>query len=421
MGRSVRKSEICDRMSIQRAFFVGLRFSGWSVNVAAVTVLSPAFGAPIYDMELLLNQRHPFGYQNVPQAGDESVVKPIVDTPAPNSPLGATSEKNMKASSDWSGVFRFELLNEDVGLLGDIVDPILDPLGGDRGKGQLTWGWRFSYTPDEKNPEWFQAVRGYLPWLDDRAKAQLEYAFEQYAFVPNKFSSFFGWTDRPYVGLLGLHAKAGLKGPLKGRMQRIDELGLRVGVAGPGSGAEQTHQLFHDALGINSRNWSDEINTEPFVNANYEYAYRFFAFKPGSNWNMEAMPHAGVTLGNALTYANVGFTARIGGNLEKDSGPPRMRYLASGTNFPEPGDYWVWNFFTGLEARVFAHNITLDGNTFQDSSSVDKEIVTYEGHLGFEFGYGGYRLSATNVVRSKEFEGDQQTDIFLRAGLSAAF
>ena len=38
-----------------------------------------------------------------------------------------------------------------------------------------------------------------------------------------------------------------------------------------------------------------------------------------------------------------------------------------------------------------------------------------------QLGYAGYRLSATNVLRSKEFEGDQQTDIFLRAGLSAEF
>ncbi len=393
------------------------RFVAVGTTVVAAATISPVHGAPVYDITELLRQSHPFASPSQPYAGTAPAVQP----PAPAAPPAVSTKNPVEPVVGSGGVFRFELLNEDVGLLGDIADPVLDPLGGDRGKGQLTWGWRFAYAPNEKNPDWFQRVRRYLPWLDDGAQAQFEYAIEQYAFVPNKFSSFYGWNDRPYVGVLDLHAKAGLKGRLEGRTQRIDELGVRVGIAGPGSGAEQMHRIFHDALGINSRNWADEINTEPFVNLNYEYAYRFFAFKPGVAWNMEAMPHAGLTLGNALTYANVGLTARIGGNLEKDNGPPRMRYLASGTNFPEPGEYWVWNFFTGFETRAFAHNITLDGNTFQDSSSVDKEIFVYEFHLGFEFGYGGYRLSATNVLRSKEFEGDQQTDLFLRAGLSAAF
>lgn len=387
--------------------------------------------APLYDMGRFLKEPHPFQVLPAPPVRPPQAVRPVAPVPAarpvsvpsaaePQSPT-ATPIPDKTPAEISGGVARLEFLNEDSGYLGEALEPLFDPFGGQRGSGQLTWGWRISYAPNRRNPDWFEAVRPYMPWLERNSDAHVEYTVEQFAFTPNKFSGVFGAPDRPFAGILDVNVHVGLKGPLRNKQQRVDQLDLTLGMVGPASGAEEMHEFSHDILGRNSRKWVGELKSEPFVNLGYEYGRRFFAFEPGETWNMEIMPHAGVMLGNALTYGNVGFTTRVGGNLAKDQGAPRLRYLASGTSFPEAGRYWAWSFFIGAEARYFARNITLDGNTFKDGPSVDKKPFIHEIQAGFEVGYGGYRLTVTNVMRTEEFDGDIQDDMFLRAGMSAEF
>ncbi len=163
--------------------------------------------------------------------------------------------KEGEATKPQQGIFRFEHVNEDTSLFGDVIDPLFDPLGGERGKGQLTWGWRLSYSPAGTNPEWFRNARVYLPWLDQNANASLEYALEQYAFVPNKLYDYYGRPDLPYVGILAFNGRAGLKSRLEGRAQRVDDIGLTVGVAGSASGVNKSHDVFHSILGRKSSDW----------------------------------------------------------------------------------------------------------------------------------------------------------------------
>ena len=150
----------------------------------------------------------------------------------------------------------------------------------------------------------------------------------------------------------------------------------------------------------------------------YEKGARF-VFGGDGLLNFEAFPHAGATLGNAFTYGAVGTTFRVGSHLRKDSGAPRMRMITRGTNFPKPGGYFVWNLFAGIEWRAVGYNITVDGNTYDDTSVVDSKPWVYDFQLGFELGWGAYRFLLMNVYRSKEFYEQDQGDVFLRGTFTA--
>ncbi|MEE8351345.1 MAG: lipid A-modifier LpxR family protein, partial [Rhodospirillales bacterium] len=188
------------------------------------------------------------------------------------------------------------------------------------------------------------------------------------------------------------------------------------GLAGPASLADVSHRVAHSLIGRSSRGW-DEITSEPVVILQYEKGGRFVF---GSDKiGFEAFPHLGATVGNGYTYGALGTTLRIGSHLRKDSGAPRMRMITNGTNFPTPGSYFVWNLFTGVEGRIMGHNIMIDGNSFKDTSDVESLHWVLDSQLGAELGWGAYRMSVMGVYRTKEFNDQEQDDVFLRAGFSA--
>src|SRR3546814_13149223 len=77
----------------------------------------------------------------------------------------------------------------------------------------------------------------------------------------------------------------------------------------------------------------------------------------------------------------------------------------------EEGDFG-WYVFAGAEGRAVARNIFLDGNTFQDSPSVDKEVLVGDLSAGVVMTFGDLRLSYVQVLRTKEFEGQDGVRLF---------
>ena len=329
------------------------------------------------------------------------------------------------------GIWRLEIGNEDRGIFVDLWEPIFDPIfGGSPTDGGMSWGLHLSYTPHSKNPIWFQKLRAYIPWIDPNAPANVSYSFEQSANMHSHLArkarnhSEHLWTSdqRPDAGFLAANARVGLKKNYTPRWDRIDTIDFRGGIVGPYSGAQPFHQFVHDLTGGSTDKWH-QINSEPFVNLNYEHGHRFFLWKPNGRETIEIHPHTGFALGNAFTHAKVGLNARIGRLLENDMGAPRFSQMLTGTNFPKINDHlFSWNFFTGFEGKAHAHNVTLDENLISGGGqSVNSHMYTYDVHAGFEFGYGDYRLTFMNVYRSREFKGQQYSSEFVRVALAAEF
>ncbi len=177
---------------------------------------------------------------------------------------------------------------------------------------------------------------------------------------------------------------------------------LQVGFVGPEAGAEwlqsEVHRLIDDDI---PQGWDNQLDFEPTVQFNYLWRRKL------GNSNFDLIPAWGAGLGNVMIYANAGATARFGLNL---SDFPVLTIAPTATPVDLNVADWELYGFLGADGRGVAHNIFLDGNTFQDSHSVDKENWVYDLKAGFVARYKKWRLSYTFVRRSREFEAALDDD-----------
>ena len=69
-------------------------------------------------------------------------------------------------------------------------------------------------------------------------------------------------------------------------------------------------------------------------------------------------------------------------------------------------------FFMSCDGRVVLHDISLDGNTFRESHSVDKEIMVADVMAGIAFKKGNFKFTYSYVYRTKQFKTQDYDTIF---------
>ena len=400
--------------------------------------LREAGAGPIYDMSTILSQPHPFDTPAVNDPTNRPLTMPstpiegqgyVQPIPVNGSPIYvAPLPQPNKKSHDDTGVWRFEIQNEDA-LHVDIFEQPMDKFFNEKVQsGHLTWGWRFSYTPNAPNPDWLDKFREDLFWSSEPWKARVSYSLQQSAYTPNTYTSsgsraidgLSAIPDRPSAGYLLANARFNLEQDFKENAQYLDRVNIGLGVVGPLSGGEEMHKIFHRSTSRNFRSW-DELDTEPVAILQYDTGKRWVWEENTLGFGIEFYPYTGVTLGNAYTYASLGVSSRIGTNLREDSGPLRSNMIMSGTNFPQTGDYLSWNLFAGIEGKYVGHNIFVDGNSFSNTSDVSSLNKVLDVQLGGEIGWGEKRVSLMHVFRTEEFASQISPDKFLRVGLSSDF
>ena len=208
--------------------------------------------------------------------------------------------------------------------------------------------------------------------------------------------------DRPWAGWLYLGralqvasdcSQDGPQADPDCREQQVT-LELDVGVVGPSSQAEWAQAELHEIIDSPKPSWAGQLEDEPGLLLLGKKKWRFVL----RDRMLDVVPHAGVALGNVLTYASAGGTLRFGWNLRGFSGDT-IPALA-----PSDPPVWEAHVFAGVDARAVAVNIFLDGNHFQDSHSVDKEPFVYDLVTGFHARYKCIQVAYSLVRRSPEFE-----------------
>jgi hypothetical protein len=131
------------------------------------------------------------------------------------------------------------------------------------------------------------------------------------------------------------------------------------------------------------------------------------------NLAVDAIPEAGVSVGNILTYGDAGGMVRFGKNLAADYGPAHIRPSLSGTGWFDSaqlnGDFG-WYVFLGTQGRAVARNIFLQGNSFANSPSVDEKPLVADITGGASLLWSSdVRVDFTVTQRSKEFYGQHGT------------
>ncbi len=291
-----------------------------------------------------------------------------------------------------------------------------------------TNGLRLSWVSDKETggPDIVRDTLDFLYPLADVSGGRIGFALGQSMFTPEDTSARqLIADDRPYAGWLygavSLYAEADWKTETGFRYTTLDSVELNFGVVGPSSFADETQNGWHEIIGVSRSNgWENQLEDEPAVALFFERKWRPAAFEVGGI-EADLIPQAGGSLGNVFTLANVGFTVRVGENLETDFGPPQIRPAFSGPGAVEPDTDFAWYLFAGVQANAVGHNIFLDGNTFTDSHSVDRKPFVGDFQTGAAVVFNDIRIAATHVLRTREFEGQRTPDRFGIISLSYHF
>ncbi|NNG02589.1 MAG: lipid A deacylase LpxR family protein [Inquilinus sp.] len=226
-------------------------------------------------------------------------------------------------------------------------------------------------------------------------------------------------NDRPYAAFL--YGSAGLTSVTD---DHIDTIEFTLGVVGPWALGEPTQKAVHEWIGSpDPAGWDNQLENEPGIILSFQRSWpEAYAASPDPLY-FRAIPHAGATLGNVYTYANVGLTLQLTPAADRwQAQPLRVRPSIPGSGFfAPPSDTWSWALFAGVEGRAVGRNIFLDGNTFEDSPSVDKRPFVADASAGLAFTLGTTRLSYTVNWRSREFDGQDEPSIFGAVGLGFRF
>jgi len=260
-----------------------------------------------------------------------------------------------------------------------------------------------------------------LPGFGINDTTSLTYSLGQNLYTPDDIQTRLqNPDDRPWAAFL-----YGSMGMITTTDNHTDEVELTLGVVGPAAFGEQTQKFIHRHLSDSPmpKGWSNQLDNEPGIMVGWQREFpRFLAGDIGPLfWTIS--PHVGATLGNIYTYANTGFSIRLGPSSEAwQDEPMRVRPSMPGSGFFEyPENHWSWYLFAGIDGRAVARNIFLDGNTFGDSYSVNKKTLVGDANAGVAFTYGKTRVSYTAVYRSREFDTQDEPQIFGAINLGYRF
>lgn len=225
--------------------------------------------------------------------------------------------------------------------------------------------------------------------------------------------------DRPYAGYLYLQPQWERRGLTQSifsqkKVPTRDRFGVSMGVVGPSSLAEEAQRRWHEIFnGVEPVGWNFQLQDEFTINVQAERTWLLSSNLDFLDTRLDLMPTLGVDLGTVSTRLTVGCEARFGfGNIHEFFLPS----LTSGSE-SRKGAY----LFGAAEGWLVGHNIFLDGNVYQTSHSVDKEVFVGEISLGVGLQTDRFDARVSWVRRSIEFESQDVPNSYLSATLSFRF
>ena len=270
------------------------------------------------------------------------------------------------------------------------------------------------YSHDPCLPFLARRLNQRLAWLqpDGFDEQNMTIGIGQMMYTPtDKVPSHLIEDDRPFAGALMLSFGYNAR---RGDSLRTSQ--IRVGVVGPASRAEQVQNWWHGVIGVDRFNgWDHQLRDEPVVQLIHERRKRVARRIGTSGWGWDYTRHWGMSLGNFATYANAGGELRFGLRLPDDFGTAPLRPAGENTApvMKVAADQpWNWHLFVAADARWVLHDITLDGNTFKSSHSVDKRPFVADLGYGAAIYRGHWRFAFARYFRTREFHGQKETPVY---------
>ena len=288
----------------------------------------------------------------------------------------------------------------------------------------FTHGSRISYYSGIIREDWLSRIAELMPYFHSQGDGvywRTNLALGQNIYSPEDITIKKLITDeRPYAGYLYLGL--GLVRAQQGGEQqspRVDSFELQLGVVGPLAQGEEVQSWWHANISDSPQpmGWEHQLKNEPILNLYWDRQWRKDLTKT-EGMGADVIPHVGIALGNADTHVNSGLTLRLGSGLANDNGPPRIRPSLPGAGVFRKGEKISAYLFAGGEFRLVGRNIFLDGNSFSHSHKVSKKSVVADAQYGLVVAWGKIKLSLTNIIRSREFSGQENPDRFTAFSVS---
>jgi lipid A 3-O-deacylase len=233
-------------------------------------------------------------------------------------------------------------------------------------------------------------------------------------------------SDRPYAGWLYTGAIYQRRGDITTNLAVMENFEINLGVVGPFSlaGPSQiaVHHLF---FGTNDTpgGWRNQLDNEPGLELKYARLWRWTPTTDTARY-FDVLPRAGAELGNVQIFATAGTSMRLGYNLPQDFGPQIIDSPASANGgLTQHTPPFFAYLFGGVDGRAIAHDITLDGNSFNNSGpSVDRKPFVADLDWGFALQFCTHiEFSYEHISRTEEFKGQHGNDNLGSLTLKAKF
>jgi lipid A 3-O-deacylase len=259
---------------------------------------------------------------------------------------------------------------------------------------------------------WLDAFADRLPWGTGRRT--VGYDLGQLMINPgDKLLPVPDPNDRPYAGVLfaslSLHVEEG---------HLYHGLKFTTGLVGPWSLAEETQKQVHRWVDSDlPRGWDYQLHNEPIFNLTYEHRRKYTLLGSARGWKAELIPNGTVMLGNLLTLAQAGAQLRIGYDIPDDFGVTLIRGIGQlppprpPLDPDRPTRIGVFGY-GALHGNFVLRTLTLDGNTWKESASVEKKLFVPGAEVGVGVNLRRFAVAVSYVWVGLEFYGQAERTQF---------
>ena len=203
------------------------------------------------------------------------------------------------------------------------------------------------------------------------------------------------WAAWAYIGAVAQSVKE----------DRLHTVEVDVGFVGAPALGRQAQTFWHEYIvdAPEPKGWGNQIRAEPGILLTYMHKRRY-----GHSSGIQIVPHAGLSVGTIMTLARAGGIVRFGQNMTgfgPDSIEPGGAMLKNARRQQDEGRHqpWEWFAFAGVDGRLIAHNIFLDGSLFRDGPGIARNDKVYDITAGLSARIDKVRVSLTRIKRSEEF------------------